>query len=123
MKNINKEAIINLKRKGYSYKQISQKIFAPLGTIKSILSRSDLTFNDYGICKNCGKPIYFVKGKRKKEYCSDICRYQWWNHNEPATYKTICPICHTEFQSAKKNKKYCTIECYQNSRLRGNTNE
>jgi len=30
-------------------------------------------------CKYCGIHMKSVRGKKKKVFCSDTCRWQWWN--------------------------------------------
>lgn len=32
-------------------------------------------------CKNCGKEVLGVPGRRPKEYCNDTCRNQYWKKN------------------------------------------
>ena len=35
-----------------------------------------------GICKNCGEEMISIKGKKRKKFCCDNCRYQWWNNQK-----------------------------------------
>lgn len=30
-------------------------------------------------CLNCSKELEHTKGKKKKKYCNDICKVQYWN--------------------------------------------
>jgi len=32
-----------------------------------------------GNCLNCGIKIKSIKGSKKKRFCSDRCRWDWWN--------------------------------------------
>jgi endogenous inhibitor of DNA gyrase (YacG/DUF329 family) len=34
-----------------------------------------------GNCKQCGIEIRLIKGKKKKQFCSDRCRWDWWNNH------------------------------------------
>ena len=62
-------------------------------------------------CQNCGKTYTMPPSKAaKSKFCSRACK------DENATiHKTVvnCLSCNKEFVS-KKNKKYCSRECYLN---------
>ncbi|MDD4069274.1 MAG: hypothetical protein PHF05_02380 [Candidatus Izemoplasmatales bacterium] len=32
-----------------------------------------------GTCLKCGVVIVSIRGKKKKRFCSDRCRWDWWN--------------------------------------------
>jgi endogenous inhibitor of DNA gyrase (YacG/DUF329 family) len=34
-----------------------------------------------GTCLKCGIEIRSIKGKKKKRFCSDRCRWDWWNNH------------------------------------------
>jgi len=34
-----------------------------------------------GTCLKCGVEIKSIKGKKKKRFCSDRCRWDWWNNH------------------------------------------
>ena len=34
-----------------------------------------------GTCIRCGTEIKSIKGKKKKRFCSDRCRWDWWNNH------------------------------------------
>ena len=34
-----------------------------------------------GSCLKCGNEIRSIKGKKKKRFCSDRCRWDWWNNH------------------------------------------
>lgn len=38
-------------------------------------------FDLSGTCLNCGIEIRSIKGKKKKRFCSDRCRWDWWNNH------------------------------------------
>ncbi|QLY39394.1 hypothetical protein HF295_00380 [Hujiaoplasma nucleasis] len=42
----------------------------------------DYTNDDLiGKCLKCGMVIASIKGKKKKRFCSDRCRWDWWNNH------------------------------------------
>lgn len=69
MTNEEKQRIIKLKSDGYTYKSISSQTGTSIGTIKSILSRSEST--DEVKCKECGKSITKPEASNSlAKYCS-----------------------------------------------------
>jgi len=34
-----------------------------------------------GKCQKCGIVTVSIKGKKKKRFCSDRCRWDWWNNH------------------------------------------
>jgi endogenous inhibitor of DNA gyrase (YacG/DUF329 family) len=34
-----------------------------------------------GTCLKCGIEIKSIKGKKKRRFCSDRCRWDWWNNH------------------------------------------
>jgi endogenous inhibitor of DNA gyrase (YacG/DUF329 family) len=34
-----------------------------------------------GTCLKCGGEIKSIKGKKKRRFCSDRCRWDWWNNH------------------------------------------
>ena len=75
-----------------------------------------------GTCKTCGKPLTHTASKKKKLFCSDRCRMDWWNAhphtvNRKAFYSFTCVFCGKEFTSyGNANRKYCSHACYINDR-------
>ena len=73
-------------------------------------------------CRQCGKPVMQVKGRKAKYFCSNRCRNAWWNaHPEKvqrkAYYRLTCQFCGKEFVSyGNKNRKYCSRLCYADAR-------
>ena len=76
-------------------------------------------------CMFCGMTIRQpVRGRRKK-FCSDVCRREWWKMHpddiekkETAIYKSACVKCGQEFESyGNKNRKYCSHDCYIKDRF------
>lgn len=74
-----KNKINELKKQGYGYKKIAQELGITLSKVRYAYSKINEDYLLYGTCKNCGLRIKSVKGKKKKNYCSDKCRWKWWN--------------------------------------------
>ena len=76
-------------------------------------------------CKYCGAMILEIPGRKEKKFCSDDCRNRWWNkHLAEATRKNmsnyVCPACGKTFSAyGKRNRKYCSHECYITDRFGG----
>jgi len=71
--------------------------------------------------KTCGKRLEHTPGKRKKQYCSDGCRMDWWNAHQDevkrkAFYQFTCVCCGKSFSAYGNAKRsYCSHECYINT--------
>jgi len=76
-------------------------------------------------CMFCGKKIIQHKSGRRKKFCSDICRREWWKRHpekvdkkDSAIYKVTCSRCGKEFESyGNENRKYCSHNCYIKDRF------
>lgn len=79
-------------------------------------------------CRWCGKEIIVNKHKpgRASTFCSDNCRYTYWNYqhddiqnkNKKAVYTIECKHCGKKFQIyGNKNRKYCSVDCYSEQRM------
>lgn len=78
--------------------------------------------DDY--CKMCGKHMVHTKGKRKRQFCSDECRMDWWNShqdqvNRKAYYQFTCACCGKSFTAYGNSKRtFCSHECYIKARYK-----
>lgn len=74
-------------------------------------------------CLQCGKEIAQAPGRKKKKFCSDVCRSKWWAaHPEQIRHKsnrTInCAFCGKAFQvHGGQKRKYCSHDCYIKDRF------
>lgn len=118
-----KRKILELKQMGYGYKKIAKELNLSLSVVRyacSQVSDDDLLS---GSCEHCGLKIKSIKGKKKKRFCSDKCRWKWWNqhHDElkkRAYYTHTCKYCNKEFTIyAVKERNYCSHECYIKSKI------
>ena len=113
-----KQKIYLLKKEGYGYKKIASELGLSADSVKSFLKRNPLDLELVGTCKRCGTTITSTKGKKRKQFCSDRCRWDWWNShikdvNKKAYYVKVCKFCGKEFTAYGNQKRvYCTHACY-----------
>lgn len=119
-----KEQIALLRSQGESYARIADSMGLSENTVKSYCRRNGITplttqESDPGtVCDQCGQPLVHTPGTRKKRFCSNKCRMQWWySHPETmqrkAVYHFTCPICGMEFISYGNPKRiYCSRACF-----------
>lgn len=144
-----KQKIIDMKASGKSANAISKELSISLNTVKSFLRRnkhkmivetiekpvdniivlseerkSELPISN-GKCLNCGKDIIQNDKIKKRKFCSDDCKKEWWKHhtdclNKKAIYEIKCEGCNKTFKAyGNKNRKYCSHDCYIASRFGG----
>ena len=77
-----KQQIIKLKESGYGYKKIAKELGMTVSQVRYVCLKYESESELIGNCKHCGIEIKSVKGKKRKTFCSDRCRWDWWNkHN------------------------------------------
>lgn len=118
-----KQAILTMRQQGHTCPEIASTLLLSPNTVKSICYRSGIGTQqpkalDVHTCKNCGNSLQQVTGTKKRSFCSDKCRYSWWNqHRSRRPYRMICYQCGKEFISyGNKKRKFCSRECYNLSR-------
>lgn len=66
-------------------------------------------------CKNCGKEAVCIPTYKKKVFCSDKCRMDWWAKHQKeinhTMYTHICKTCGCEFKSFRKDSVTCSKKC------------
>lgn len=119
-----KEQILSLRGKGESYGAIADTLHLPKYTVKSYCRRNCITQTSEekgelnSLCDHCGQPLMQTPGVRKRRFCSDQCRMQWWyRHPESmqrsTEYHFTCPVCGKEFKSYGNPKRiYCSRSCF-----------
>ncbi len=71
-----------------------------------------------GICENCGALINQKPKTKKRRFCCNECRNQWWNAHldqvqKKAYYTITCQNCgKTMTVYGDSRRKYCSHECY-----------
>ena len=86
MTNNEKEQIIKLRNTGLGYKKISSELNIPVSTVRYVCSQP-LEFKEAEYCLFCGKEMHSIEGKKKKKFCCDKCRYDYWNRMKRGAIK------------------------------------
>lgn len=122
-----KQSILMLRQQGESFAEIAKLLSLSPNTVKSICRRSSVQAmpaeeRGSNVCKNCGKPLSQILGKKQKTFCSTHCRTVWWNRTRRRKpYRLTCYCCGKEFISfGNRKKKFCSRECYRLSRYSKN---
>ena len=136
-----KNQIIRMRSNGDGYRVISEKLGLSLNTVKSFCRRSGLggvakperkkiEYSGEGAyCQNCGTEIRQIAKQKKKRFCCDKCRNEWWNsHLDLVKRKSVhvqtCPACGKEFEVyGRTPRKYCSHGCYIADRFGGGRND
>ena len=95
-----KQMITSLSENGLGYRKIAAQIGISENTVKSYLKRmtaaDDQKEPDQPAavfsCPQCGMEIYQQPGRKAKRFCSDSCRYKWWNSHPPQSVPFL-PVC------------------------------
>ncbi len=118
-----KERVVELRRRGGSYKQISEATGVPESTVKSICRRTP-TGGESGASGECNQcQAVLVQSGTSRRFCSAKCRLAWW-HEHPerldrkALYTFVCAGCGAQFTAyGNRTRKYCTHACYVKTRF------
>ena len=130
--NEQKSGVSRLLKKGCSYVEISKKLELPYNSVKSFCRRHKGVVEVKTIesrCKHCGEVISGTRGHRQRLFCSDACRYAWWNNHpehrsKNVVHSFVCANCGQTFQSyGKVQRKYCSHRCYIAGRYKGGDEE
>lgn len=124
-----RKQITELRRSGYGYKKIAQVTGISDSTVKSFCKRNDIAPPvvvkvKEGCCPQCGGEITQSGKTKKRRFCSDECRKQWWKahpnlSSETAVYSFVCEECGTSFTAYGNSKrKYCCHDCYVQHRMK-----
>jgi hypothetical protein len=119
--------IMTLRQQGYGYIKIGQMLGVSDNTVRSFCRRNERGKNTKTavfFCKQCGKQIKPISGRKPKKFCSDACRVLWWNShmecvNRKAIYPFNCQHCGKPFSAyGNRSRKYCGHVCYIADRKR-----
>ena len=111
-------AVRRLRHEGKSYAEISAAAGLPVGTVKAFCSRNGIAAGRDGVqyCGSCGALVVQTPKKRHKRFCSDRCRYRWWNRSRGAQAGKgaahTCACCGAHYFSYHGSSKYCGHPCY-----------
>jgi len=81
METINKE-VIELKKAGYGFVKIAKTLSISVKEVRVICKAIDEVEILNGNCKNCNTNITSLKGKKIKQFCSDRCKWDYWNNKQ-----------------------------------------
>ncbi len=137
MTNEEKSRIVKMRGDGIGYKKIAQTLGLSEGTVKTFCHRNGLAGAGLDApekvsasisqkpCRHCGAMVVQIPGRKEKKFCSDECRNSWWNRHLSETKRKnmmeyVCPACGKTFSAyGKRNRKYCSHECYITDRFGG----
>ena len=125
--------IRKLRQKGLGYRAIALQVGVPRDSVRNYCKRRGLggyrpeydmnlkeRIEDGSACAFCGAKLKQKKTGRKRKFCCEACRRDYWrNHREEikkrdqAIYTVECTYCGKIFESyGNKNRKYCCHEHY-----------
>lgn len=115
--------IDRLRQDGKGYRTIAAELGLPINSVKSWCRRHPLEAGNTDVCLHCGVEIISKPHKRKRKFCSDKCRLEWWSaHPDKRTARTvyphICKFCGSEFKNGRINAEYCSRECFAKARTK-----
>jgi hypothetical protein len=113
-----KNQLKQMRKEGYGYKKIAKELGLTLSVVRYACNKINDEDLLEGHCEKCGLKIKSIKGKKRKRFCSDRCRWDWWNKHQKevdkkAFYTHVCKWCNKEFTTyGNKNRVYCSHDCY-----------
>ena len=120
-----KNTIRKLRDQGHGYKKIAAELGLSLNTVKSFCRRTTIIESNESrtACEQCGITVEQSPGRKHKRFCSEKCRKAWWSAhqsliNRKGTTTYVCKYCGAAFTSHKKDRVYCSRECYAKGRTR-----
>ena len=136
-----KSIIKTLREQNFSYNAIAKAMGVTVATVKSYCQRSGLAGNRKEafraqsdtplplptFCRCCGQQITQKEKVKRRIFCSNECRVNWWNsHLEQVKRRNPhvgnCLCCGNEFiWYGSKTKKFCSHACYIRHRYEGVT--
>lgn len=127
MTNEQKERITTMRHQNYGYIKIAKLLGISDNTVRSYCRRNGLdtcTMSNNNTCKECGKQIKAIGGRKPRKFCSDACRTRWWNSHldsvdRKAIYHFTCANCGKPFSAyGNRSRKYCSHTCYIAARFK-----
>lgn len=106
-----KNQIEKLRGEGLGYGSIAALLGLSKNTVKSHCQRNCLSggtaentpCGDHSFCRQCGKPIQQVPGRKTMKFCSDACRTSWWNsHPEAIDRKAVYTFMYSVISKSTK---------------------
>lgn len=120
-----KSRVLELRRRGHSYGEISSETGLSRNTVKSWCQREGITPQVGEVpltqCVQC--QVVLERPRWGRRFCSGECRLAWWHANpdrlnRKAIYTHTCHACGTGFEAyGNKSRKYCSHACYITDRF------
>ena len=127
MTNGEKVQIVQMRKRGLGYTEIARSLGMSVNTVKSYCRRSGvkplekMTAQSGDVCRQCGSVLKHTPGRKRKRFCSDVCRLRWWHgHRELGrnARTIVCASCGKAF-ATDRTQKYCSHACYIQPRFGG----
>ena len=99
MRKAEKENIVLWRTQGIGYAEIAKRLDLSRDTVKSFCIRNKVYVDAQGDkCKYCARPLVQKEKRKRKLFCSNECRLNWWhehpeNLSRKATYSFTCAGC------------------------------
>lgn len=129
LSSVQKRKVEQLRQEGMGYKRIVAELNISRDVVrnycrshglggygKNYAPDSEIQIDD-NHCMTCNKKLVQSKTGRKRKFCSEECRREYWNVLHHTTYSHVCQYCGKEFESYVTNSKYCCHNCYIHDRF------
>ena len=138
MTNIQAKQIREFRMKGVGYKAIASVLGLSRDVVRNYCKSHGLDgyaaevavnmqeqIQQGSTCLCCSQVILQQNMGRKRKFCSDKCRREWWvvhpeasQKKETAIYEKTCAYCGKAFTVyGNKYRRYCIHECYVHDRF------
>lgn len=138
MTDFQKQQIREFRIRGVGYKAIASIVGLSRDIVRNYCKAhgldglaSDLSINikekieKQEACLCCGMELKQPATGRKRKFCLDDCRREWWQRhpsnmkrNADCMHRFTCTYCGKSFEVyGTKNRKYCSHECYVHDRF------
>ena len=124
MTNDERKRIERLRKNGNSFSRIAEITGLSRDSVRMYCTRNNIVPGKNGdsCCQQCGKELAANTGKgRKSLFCSSSCRIIHWRKmkEKDRNYTKVRACCGSEFFSYRRDRKYCSHECYIKARFGG----
>ena len=114
-----RDLILILREEGLSYKEIAERTDTNPEYARYVCSKANRAMQKQkenqsdGICRFCGKKLTYTPGAKRKEFCDDKCRSDYYSQQKMRKpYVRRCEHCGKEFVSyGYPKKRFCCRDC------------